>query len=76
MAFVRVRDKQTRHEFDVPEDHFYIRDGLVEVLKRKGPSRYPRPARHFRRLPSSEPQSEPSPSGGGSSISKETEEAL
>ena len=74
--FVRVKDKSTRHEYDLPENHVLIRRGLVEVVKRKGypPSRYPRRARHFKRLPLG-PQRPASKaltsSGGGSSISEE-----
>jgi hypothetical protein len=71
--------KSTKHEYDLPEGHPHIRGGLVEPVRRKGKdyprSRYPRPPRHFKRLPRSEPHIEPSPTGEGSSISTETEEA-
>lgn len=33
--FVRVKDKSTGHEFDVPEDSVLLRDGLVEQVKQK-----------------------------------------
>lgn len=58
MVFIRVRDKGTRHEFDVPEDSRLLRLGLVEPVKKKGypPSPISRPARHFVRLPSLEPK--------------------
>lgn len=49
MSFVRVRDKETRHEFDVPASDWRIEAGLFEQVK---PSTYPpvalpRPATHF-----------------------------
>lgn len=43
--FVRVRDKETRHEFDLPEGHAWITRGLVEQVK---PKQYP-PAHVMRR---------------------------
>jgi hypothetical protein len=43
--FIRVRDKDTRHEFDLPEGHAWIRNGLVEQVK---PKQYP-PAHVLRR---------------------------
>ena len=43
--FVRVRDPQTRHEFDVPESSHLLRKGLVERVK---PKQYP-PALYQRR---------------------------
>lgn len=42
MAFVRVRDPETRHEFDHPEDGRLLRLGLVEHIK---PKQYPPAAR-------------------------------
>ena len=74
MAFIRVRDKETRHEFDLPEGHHLIRSGLVEPTKRKGfpPSPVVRPARHFVRLPSLEPNPQAlTEHGEGFSDSKE-----
>lgn len=46
--FVRVKDRSTGHEFDVPEDSILLREGSVERVKPKlyPPSRYPRPAKH------------------------------
>ena len=35
MLYVRVRDPQTRHEFDMPETHPHIAKGLVEHVKPK-----------------------------------------
>lgn len=50
--FVRVRDKETRHEFDLLEGHPWLAKGLVEVVKPKlyPPSRLPRPAKHHMNL--------------------------
>lgn len=44
MAFIRVKDPDTRHEFDVDEDSVLLRRGLVEHVKPKlyPPARYPR----------------------------------
>jgi len=33
MAFVRVKDKDTGHEFDVPESDWRISEGLFTVVK-------------------------------------------
>jgi hypothetical protein len=38
MAFVRVKDKDTRHEFDVPETDWRIEAGIFERVKN---DRYP-----------------------------------
>ncbi len=45
--FVRVKDKETRHEFDVPEDSILLAEGSVELVKRRQypPSDIPRPAK-------------------------------
>lgn len=47
--FVRVRDPQTRHEFDVPESSHLLRKGLVERVKPKQypPALYQRRAKHY-----------------------------
>lgn len=49
MPYIRVRDKSTRHEFDVPDSDWRIEAGLFEQVK---PNQYPpaaitRPAKHF-----------------------------
>ena len=33
MAFVRVKDKDSGHEFDVPEDDWRIGEGFFTVVK-------------------------------------------
>ena len=43
--FIRVRDKETRHEFDLPEGHAWLEKGVVEQVK---PKQYP-PAHVARR---------------------------
>jgi hypothetical protein len=50
--YVRVRDPETRHEFDVPEDSPLLRRELVIPVKSKRypPSRIQRPAKHHIRL--------------------------
>lgn len=46
--FVRVKDPQTRHEFDVDELSYLLRKGLVERVKPKQypPALYQRSAKH------------------------------
>lgn len=38
MAFVRVKDKDSGHEFDVPEEDWRISEGIFTVVKS---DRYP-----------------------------------
>lgn len=45
MAFIRVRDPETKHEFDVPEVSPLLRKGLVKRVKA---DRYP-PSTRVRR---------------------------
>ena len=49
MQFIRVRAKETRHEFDVPESDWRIEAGLFEQVKPSTypPVAYPRPAHNF-----------------------------
>lgn len=49
MPFIRVRDVETRHEFDVPDSDWRIGAGLFEPVKPKlfPPAPRPRPATHF-----------------------------
>ena len=46
--YIRVQDPDTRHEFDLAEDHPLIRDGLVKPVKsdRYPPSEVARPPKH------------------------------
>lgn len=46
MAWIRVRDPHTKHQFDVQEDSILLRRGAVEPVKRPGPARIPRPTKH------------------------------
>jgi hypothetical protein len=69
--FVRVKDVDTKHEYDVRETSVLIRDGKVDVVKsdRYPPSPYPRPAKHhvaakkLAKAPAS--RQTPEPSGDG-----------
>jgi hypothetical protein len=47
-VFVRVRDKTTRHEFDVPEDDWRIAEEIFVLIKsdRFPPVDRPRPPKH------------------------------
>lgn len=49
MQFIRVRDPETRHEFDVPETDKRLTSGLYERVKsaKYPPVSRPRPAKHF-----------------------------
>lgn len=48
MAFVRVKDKDSGHEFDVPETDWRISEGIFTVVKsdRFPPVDRPRPPKH------------------------------
>jgi len=48
VVWVRCRDRDTRHEYDLHEDDARVRDGRVEVLTDYPPNegRDPRPAKH------------------------------
>ena len=47
MAFIRVRDTKTRHQFDVPESDWRIAAGHFEVVKSTpDPVERPRPAKY------------------------------
>jgi len=65
--FIRVRDKDTRHEFDVREDSKLLTRGVVEHVKPKQypPSRYRRPPKYRTDLAARPGGKEaPAPSGG------------
>ena len=48
MQFIRVRDPETRHEFDVPETDKRLTSGLYIPVKsvKYPPAPRPRPAKH------------------------------
>lgn len=50
--YIRVRDKHTKHEFDVPENSILLRRGSVERVKsdRFPPAQYPRRPKHHTKL--------------------------
>lgn len=47
--YIRVQDPDTKHEYDLDENHQLIRDGLVKPLKsrRYPPSEVIRPPKHY-----------------------------
>lgn len=49
MEFIRVRDKETRHEFDVPSTDKRIEANLLDPIKSKQypPAKRPRPTKYF-----------------------------
>lgn len=73
-TYVRVKDPQTRHEFDMPENHPHITNGLVEVVK---PKQYPpapvmrAPKHHLSLAGRSTTRSASESSGSGESTEKE-----
>ncbi|GIG27187.1 hypothetical protein [Cellulomonas denverensis] len=72
--YVRVKDKDTGHEFDVPESSRLIRDGHVTRVKdeRFPPAEQARPPKHHLNLAGrSTTRSAPKPSGKGESTPKE-----
>lgn len=46
MAFMRVKDKDTGHEFDVPETDWRIKSGAFEPLKGRDGVPYPLRPKH------------------------------
>lgn len=52
--YIRVRDRGTRHEFDVLEGSILLRRGVVERVKasRYPPARYRRRPKHYLNLAS------------------------
>jgi hypothetical protein len=48
VAYIRVKDTSTGHEFDALEDAWQIEAGIYVPVKPKQypPSQYPRPAKH------------------------------
>lgn len=50
--FIRVKDPETKHEFDVPETDPRLRDGRLERVKEKTypPSSYVRHPKHYVKL--------------------------
>lgn len=72
--FVRVRDPETGHEFDLPEDHLLIRRGSVVRVK---PKQYPpasrprRPKHHVDLAGQSAARSKPESTGPGEATDKE-----
>lgn len=69
-SFIRVRDKDTRHQFDLPEGHRLITNGTVEVLERFEPARSPRPPKHHvprksTQSATADPQDSPDQTGSG-----------
>lgn len=76
--FVRVKDPDTKHEFDVRETSALIRDKKVDVIKpgTYPPSTVPRPAKHH--VPAknvakaSASRQTPEPSGDGTPNTQES----
>lgn len=72
--FIRVKDPSTGHEFDVPEEHWWLSAGLVKPVKKAAypPSPVARPAKHhLDPAPSRARQSVPSDEAPSSTAEKE-----
>lgn len=71
--YVRVRDPQTKHEFDVREDSPLLRRGVVERIKPRlyPPAKRPRPTKYHLNLAAIRPQ-EPAGSAGESTTTEES----
>lgn len=50
MSFLRVRDKETGHEFSTPDNDPLIEKGLLQVVDRKAPTALPFPPKHKKNL--------------------------
>lgn len=72
-VFVRVRDKDTRHEFDIPESSPLLTRGLVERVKPRlyPPHHRPRAPKHHLNFPSHPAGDQPKSSGEGVATQKE-----
>lgn len=71
--FVRVRAKDTRHEFDVYEDHPWLTSGAVERVKpvTYPPTSRPRAPKYHIDLADQPAAQEPKSSGEGVATEKE-----
>lgn len=70
-VYVRVKDPETKHEWDEPEGSPLILDGKVQVVKsdRYPPSTVVRPTKHF--LARKTRGGTPTPAGEGTTTEKE-----
>lgn len=72
--YVRVKDPETKHEFDISEGHRLLRLGLVTRIKS---DRYPpwhtqrRPKHHLNLAGQSATRTKPKPSGEGQATTEE-----
>lgn len=75
-TYVRVKDPDTGHEFDIPEDHPFVTDGVVKLVKSKEypPSPIERPRKHHIELAgqSASRQPDTSPEGPDTATEKES----
>lgn len=71
-VWVRVKDRDTKHEFDVPEGDKRI-GALFDPVKRYKPSPIARPPKHHMKLAVlNAPRQTPDPSGDGKPDPKES----
>jgi hypothetical protein len=73
LTFVRVRDVETKHEFDLPDTHTYIESGLVVLVNDKDypPSLVARPEKYHE--PAPVPARQSAPADGSPQVATEKE---
>ena len=70
-VWVRVKDRETRHEFDIPEGDPRI-GALFDPVKHVGSSPVVRPPKHHTKLAAlNAPRPKPEPTGDGKPATKE-----
>lgn len=71
--YVRVKDPQTKHEFDVQEDSVLLRDGSVKRVKEKEypPTRHPRRPKYHLNLAANSRQDVTASAGDETTTSEE-----
>jgi len=74
LTFVRVRDVETKHEFDLPDTHPFIAQGLVVLVKDKDypPSQVARPVKYHPE-PAPVPARQSAPADGSPQVATEKE---
>lgn len=71
--WIRVKDPDTKHEFDVPETSRLLTKGLVTPVKgsRYPAAEYPRPPKYHLSLAARRAAEKPAPAGEGTTTEKE-----
>lgn len=74
--WIRVKDPDTKHEFDIRDDHALLTSGRVTPVKstRYPPAENPRPPKHHLSLAARRAAEKPAPAGEGTTTKKETQD--